>query len=176
MGSSVTASLCVRPSIFGQYSSRLGFAVLRESATSRPSARDRVASTSASSLLTIMPSGSVMRMGGISSPTRGASMYAARKLKRLGHFFGFLALATLPVYTAVLVTGIGIAQIIVERVVRPVALYFPVAPVGEAHVRASEGPRAFVCILRARRIVPGIQLRIGPRFRKFMSGNVRQSR
>src|SRR2546428_12826347 len=79
------------------------------------------------------------------------------------------------VHTSVLVAGIGIAQIIVERVVRPVALYFPVAPVGEAHVRASEGPRAFVCILGAGGIVPGIQLRIGPRFRKLMSGNVRQS-
>src|SRR5947199_10813580 len=84
MGSSVTASLCVRPSIFGQYSSRLGFAVLRESATSRPSARDRVASTSASSLLTIMPSGSVMRMGGISSPHSRRLYVRSEKIKKIG--------------------------------------------------------------------------------------------
>src|SRR5439155_21130516 len=76
------------------------------------------------------------------------------------------------VYTSVLATGIGIAQIIVERVVRPVALYFPAGPVGEAHVRASECPRALICILCAGRIVPGVQLRIGPRFRQFMSCHV----
>src|SRR5206468_11875572 len=58
------------------------------------------------------------------------------------------------VYTAVLATGIGIGQIIVERVVRPVALYFPAGPIGKAYIWATEGPRAFVSILRARRIVP----------------------
>src|SRR5439155_25108833 len=78
------------------------------------------------------------------------------------------------VYTSVLATGIGIAQIIVERVVRPVALYFPAGPIGKAYIWATEGPRAFVSILRARRIVPGIQLRVGLRFRQFMSCHVCQ--
>src|SRR5919112_2321246 len=45
-----------------------------------------------------VPSGKVIRTGGMFSATcGGSSIKAARKSKRFPHFLGFLALATLPV-------------------------------------------------------------------------------
>src|ERR687886_985574 len=45
----------------------------------------------------LLPSGKVIRTGGISCTLCGESINIERKSKRLPHFLGFLALATLPV-------------------------------------------------------------------------------
>ena len=44
----------------------------------------------------MVPSGRVMRTGGTFTPGLGASASAARKSNNVGHFRGFLALATFP--------------------------------------------------------------------------------
>src|SRR5947209_1471420 len=44
----------------------------------------------------MVPSGRVIRTGGTFALIRGGSMKVARKSKRVGHFLGFLAVATFP--------------------------------------------------------------------------------
>src|SRR5438874_2200728 len=97
----------------GQYSSAVGVQGLgnvdsttsrwlrsmASSATSRLSARDRIWLRSLCSLLTIVPSGRLMRTAGTSAPGRGVSTRAARKSNSPGYLRGFLALASLSFHT-----------------------------------------------------------------------------
>jgi len=64
--------------------------------TERLSTAERISWMSGCSLLTMPPSGRAMRTGGIAVPVRGMSVSAARKSNSVGHFRGFLALATFP--------------------------------------------------------------------------------
>src|SRR5215831_4150691 len=75
-----------------------GFDEIRR--TARPVARERTSSTVGSSLRMCSPSGSVIRIGGRGSPTRGGSTKVAQKFKRFGHMRGLFALATFPVSTS----------------------------------------------------------------------------
>ena len=79
MDSSVTVSLLGRPSISGQYSSKLGESGADDiSVTSRPSALEKILFTVLCWLLTVSPFGRVIRTGGVSSPVPRGSMKAAR--------------------------------------------------------------------------------------------------
>ena len=82
----------------GQYSSKTASegAVL-SSVTRRPTMSESVSSTLGSSLDTSVPSGSLIRTGGIFPADSGGSASSAWHWKRLGQRLGFFALATLPV-------------------------------------------------------------------------------
>src|SRR3990172_6937747 len=81
----------------GQYSSKLGAGGAEAAnTTSRASRLERIRLRSDWWLATSVPSGSVIRTGGILLPKRGGSMKAARQSKSFAHLRGFFTLATLP--------------------------------------------------------------------------------
>ena len=86
------------PSMSGQYSSKTASAgAVRSSVTLCLTTPDNASSTSGSSLVTVAPSGSVMRTDGSSRAVSGGSVSVAWHWNRFGQRFGFFALATLPV-------------------------------------------------------------------------------
>src|SRR5439155_27139601 len=64
--------------------------------TSRLSALESTWLSALCSLVTLVPSGSVMRTGGTGALLPDDSMQVAWNAKRCGHFLGFLAVATFP--------------------------------------------------------------------------------
>src|SRR5207249_4325686 len=78
--------------------------------------------------------------------------------------------------TAVLSAAVWVARTGVERGVRPVALDLPLRPIREPKEWRSERPGAFVGILLAVRIVPGVQVGVGERLGELMAAHVGKRR
>jgi len=74
----------------------------------------------------------------------------------------------------VLSAAVGVSEIVVIRVVRPVTLNLPLGSIRERDERRAEEPGAFVAIFIASAVVPGIQLRIRARLGEFVAGDIRQ--
>src|SRR5438309_1041591 len=83
-----------------------------------------------------------------SCPSRGTKGGAEERA-----LFGWTQIVA-AIYTAVKAIPVGVAAVVVVRIIRPIALNLPLAAVAEGEQGRTERPRALVAILLAGTIIP----------------------